>query len=162
MKKTDPSLFHTVNEDRTIRMCLILIALGLLTVYLVYYHIRNDLPPDTMIGVLTTFNKLSVFIYLMLALFFLELTRWLLYRRPIRTIMLNGTSCTGTVAEAVCIPKILRGYGTYHDYWQYKVRLPDGSTVMTEAYTHYFYYDLVYRTCTVYEYNGKYFFTDFA
>jgi len=162
MKKLDPSGCQTVNEDRIVRVWLILIVLGLLLIYLIYYHIKYDLPADTMIGVMSSINKLSVFIYLMLALLVLELIRWMLYRRSIQTIMLNGTCCTGTVIDAVGVPKTLRGYTTYSDHWQYKVLLPDGQIVLTDQYTHYFYNDLVSKTCTVYEYNGKYYFTDFA
>ena len=162
MKKSDQSRYQTVNEDRIVRIWLILIVLGLLLIYLIYYHIKYDLPANTMLGVMSYFNKLSVFIYLMLALLLLELIRWRLYKRSIRTIMLNGTSCAGTVIDAVGIPKAMRGYVTYSDHWKYKVRLPDGSIVLTEQYTNNFYYDLVSRTCTVYEYNGKYYFTDFA
>ena len=161
MEKPNQSRFNSVNEDRTVRVGLILFVLGFLLIYLVYYHIKNDLPVDTMIGVMSSFNKLSIFIYLMLALLLLELIRWMLYRRSIQKILLKGTSCTGAVIDAVGIPKAMRGYATYSDHWQYKVRLPDGSIVLTEPFTNYFYDDLVNKTCTVYEYKGKYYFTDF-
>ena len=50
--------------------------------------------------VMTAFNKLSVFIYLMPTLFFLELTRWALYRRSIRTIIRSRTAIYCTKSES--------------------------------------------------------------
>lgn len=161
MQKPNQSKLQTVNEDRIVRLYLILIVLGLLAVYLVYYHIKYDLPANTMLDVMTSFNKLSVFIYLMLTLFLIELIRWLLYRRKVRNIMLHGTSCTGTVLDTVCLTHPLNGHAAFSRPWKYSVRLPDGTTVLTEAFTFNFYYELRNRKCTVYEYRGKYYFTDF-
>ncbi len=163
MKKLDKAKCQTVNEDRTVRICVILFFMVCVVAYLVWYIIKHDMPADTFITLFKSVNSVSVMFGVMLAAILLELVRWLFYRHSVRTIMTKGTSCKGTVEDVICIPQTLGGYGRKAggDRWEYKVRMPDGSFRMTDEYTNNFFYDLSARTCTVYEYNGRYHFTDF-
>lgn len=162
MKKTDRSLFNTVQDDRIVRIYLILGCLGFAGAYLVYYFIKHDMPASDLIVVMTTDIQYAFFIYLLLALLILELFFLLRYKKKCSRIMQNGTSCTGKVLQADRVPTALKGRGAGTDWWEYKIQLPDGTTVTTERYSHNFMRELNRRTCTVYEWNGAYYFTDFA
>ncbi|MBO5318768.1 MAG: hypothetical protein IJY29_06815 [Ruminococcus sp.] len=59
------------------------------------------------------------------------------------------------------MPTSLKGHGVATNWWQYKIKLPDGTTVTTEQYSHNFMRELNWRRCTVYELDGEYYFTDF-
>lgn len=81
MKKTDRSLFNTVQDDRIVRIYLILGCLGFAGAYLVYYFIKHDMPASDLIVVMTTDIQYAFFIYLLLALLILELFFLLRYKK---------------------------------------------------------------------------------
>lgn len=162
MKNSDKERFVTVNESRLVHVELILFFIGLLTVITVIYSINRQIPGDVMVSALTSFNALTVMYGVLLALLLLELVRYLLYRRSCKDIMLNGISCTGKVMEPIRVNNPLKAKGSSSDYWSYRIQLPSGEIVETERYVNDFYGMLRKKTCTVYSYNGKYYFTDFA
>lgn len=161
MKKTKNSPFNTLQDDRIGIIYLILFCLGFAGVYLVYYFIKHDLPASEFIVVMTTFDEYTFFVYLMIVLLIWEIFLLKRYKKKCNNIIQNGTSCTGKVLESVRVPTSLKGYGSRSNWWQYKIKLPDGTIVMTEKYTRYFICDLNKRICTVYEWDGEYYFTDF-
>ena len=77
-----------------------------------------------------------------------------------RIILTNGTAYEGSIiGTAECIKKHTRG-GTYFEY-RYAVGLPDGRQVRTELYGEDIVLKYHVRKCTVYEYCGRFYFTDF-
>ena len=160
-KKNNKSKFSTVQDDRIVRIYLILFCLGFAGVFLVYYFIKHDLPASEFVVVMTTFDEYTFFVYLMIVLLIWEIFLLKRYKKKCSRIMQNGTSCIGNVLEAVRVPTSLKGHGVATNWWQYKIKLPDGTTVTTEQYSHNFMRELNWRRCTVYELDGEYYFTDF-
>ena len=126
-----------------------------------YWLIKHDLPASEFVVVMTTFDEYTFFVYLMIVLLIWEIFLLKRYKKKCNRIMQNGTSCIGNVLEAVRVPTSLKGHDVATNWWQYKIKLPDGTTVTTEQYSHNFMIELNWRTCTVYEWNGEYYFTDF-
>lgn len=160
-KKNNKALFNTVEDDRIVRIYLILFCLGFAGVFLVYYFIKHDLPASEFVVVMTTFDEYTFFVYLMIVLLIWEIFLLKRYKKKCRRIMQNGTSCIGKIVDSFEVPTTLKGHGSTTYWCQYKVKLPDGKIVSTERYSHDFMGYLDWRTCTVYEWNGEYYFTDF-
>ncbi len=160
-KKNNKSKFSTVQDDRIVWIYLILGNIALLLIYLVYWLIKHDLPASEFVAHLTTFREYSVWVYSLLLLLIIQLFLLLRYKKKCRRIMQNGTSCIGKIVDSFEVPTTLKGRGSTTYWYQYKVKLPDGKIVSTERYSHNFLRYLDWRTCTVYELDGEYYFTDF-
>ena len=88
------------------------------------------------------------------------MVKQVIYNKRTKKIIENGSAFEGKITDTVYVKALRYSPGPSYDY-KYSVHLSDGRTVETEIY----YEDFVnrdnIRNCTVYEYNGRCYFTDF-
>ncbi|MBE6868652.1 MAG: hypothetical protein E7494_07800 [Ruminococcus albus] len=110
---------------------------------------------------LISINPFSALILLVLLDIVFAVVKSVIYGRNKKIIMNKGSVYEGKIEDTVYVKnKFVKSPGATYDY-MYLVRLNDGRTVNTEVY----YEDFVSKDniscCNVYEYNDRYYFTDF-
>ena len=117
-------------------------------------NISDELPK------LISINPISaLIIFILLHIIFL-IIKFVIYNKRKQNIMEHGNVMEGIITDTIHIKVLSRTPGATYNY-KYHVQLSDGRTVNTEVYYEDFVKNHDISSCTVYEYNNHYYFTDF-
>lgn len=156
MKKHKPALI-SYNDGR-LSGCFVMFGFDAIAfIYGIYLCIKRDQPLSSLLEVFT-FRHGSPFIWAFTLIGLYELIMWIIYKLRCHIIVKNGAKHCG--AELTDFDYISKTF-SHSNYYSYKVKLPDGRVINTEKYMLNNYYSLVQKKCTVYEYKGRFFCTDF-
>lgn len=117
-------------------------------------NISDELPK------LISINPISALIVFILLHIIFLIIKSVIYNKRKQNIMEHGNGMKGIITDTINIKVLSRTPGATHNY-KYHVQLSDGRTVNTEVYYEDFVKNDDISSCTVYEYNNHYYFTDF-
>jgi len=117
-------------------------------------NITDELPK------LISINPFSALILFILFHIIFLFTKSVIYNKRKQNIMEHGNVIEGIITNTINIKVLSRTPGATYNY-KYHVQLSDGRTVNTEVYYNDFVKNDNISSCTVYEYNNHYYFTDF-
>ncbi len=117
-------------------------------------NITDELPK------LISINPFSALILFILFHIIFLIIKSVIYNKRKQNIMERGNVIKGIITDTINIKVLSRTPGATYNY-KYHVQLSDGRTVNTEDYYEDFVKNGNISSCTVYEYNNHYYFTDF-
>ena len=155
-----PKHYKSKNESSLSR---IWVDVGILIIILfveVSVDIKQRANISDELSKLISINPISALIVFILLHIIFLIIRSFIYNKRKQNIMEHGNVMEGIITDTIHIKVLSRTPGATYNY-KYHVQLSDGRTVNTEVYYEDFVKNDDISSCTVYEYNNHYYFTDF-
>ena len=155
-----PKHYKSKNESSLSR---IWVDVGILIIILfveVSFNIQQRANISDELSKLISINPISALIVFILLHIIFLIIRSFIYNKRKQNIMEHGNVMEGIITDTIHIKVLSRTPGATYNY-KYHVRPSDGRTVNTEVYYEDFVKNDDINSCTVYEYNNHYYFTDF-
>lgn len=161
MLQKQPKHYKCKNEDTYTKIWTDIAILFVLLLAVVIVCAKRKPGMTEVLHELISINPFSALILLVLLDIVFTVVKTVIYGRNKKIIMNKGSVYEGKIEDTVYVKnKFVKSPGATYDY-RYLVRLNDGRTINTEVY----YEDFVSKDniscCNVYEYNDRYYFTDF-
>lgn len=156
-----PKHYKSKNEDSIskIRVDIVLLLIFFVVAIIVCIKRKNSITEG--LRELISINPFSALILFILLHIIYLIAKSVIYDRKKKLVINKGIAYEGQIEETIYVKNTLnKSPGTTYDY-RYRIRLNDGRKVNTEVYYEDFVKNDNINSCTVYEYNNHYYFTDF-
>lgn len=161
MLKKQPKHYKSKNEDFLSRIWVDMALLFIFFLAAIIVCIKRKPSISEVLCEIISINPFSALILFILLHIIFMMAKSVIYDRNKKNVMNKGTVYDGKIEDTIYVKNILyKSPGATYDY-KYLIRLNDGRTVNTEVYYEDFVKNDNISSCTVYEYNNHYYFTDF-
>lgn len=156
-----PKHYKSKNEDSYTKIWSDIAVLFVFILAIIIVCLKRKPVITEVMHELVSINPFSALILFVLLHIVFVVVKALIYDRNKKIIMNKGSSYEGKIEDTIYVKnKFVKSPGATYDY-KYLIRMDDGRTINTEIYYEDFAEKDNISSCTVYEYNNHYYFTDF-